>query len=456
MDASRPGRLSAPGRSPWGLLGAFGVVVLAIEALRHGLDPLPARPGMLHLGLDALLLGATAGVVALVLRGSRGAHRELARETQELVALYGAALDVYGELDLSPLLQKIVDRAAELLGARYGAISVVDTGGGLHEFVTAGADPGLHGILAAPCKAGLIALVRDGRERVRIPDLAADPRHTPFPPGHPRMSSVLGVPVPSRGRYRGALFVGEKMSGSSFSSLDEDVLARFAGAAAIALDNADAHERDHTLAVLEERERIGRELHDGVAQTLAYVNAKAQAAELHLARGRDDEAGLHLAQLIAAAREAYADARASILDLRTAHGGERSFLADIEDYLIRWRESTGVEVEARVDPAVRVVPLVELQLARIIQEALANVRKHACAERVQVDIHRVGCRVVATVSDDGRGFDAAHSPRPGRPRFGLAIMKERAESVGGSLTVDSSAEGGTRVVLAVPAADPGE
>jgi signal transduction histidine kinase len=107
-----------------------------------------------------------------------------------------------------------------------------------------------------------------------------------------------------------------------------------------------------------------------------------------------------------------------------------------------------------VDPAVRLAPQTEFQLLRIVQEALTNVRKHAEARSVRVAMRRNGDSVVTTVSDDGRGFDTLHPPRTGLPRFGLSIMRERAESVGGELHIESAPDSGTCVTILVPGADP--
>jgi signal transduction histidine kinase len=188
-----------------------------------------------------------------------------------------------------------------------------------------------------------------------------------------------------------------------------------------------------------------------MAQVLAYVNAKAQAVQELLERGRGADAQVQLQQLASAAREVYADAREGILGLRSG-GPDVPLGQALTEYLERWRHQSGVEVEAEglEDEGLALGAMAELQLMRIVQEALANVRKHAQASRVRVVFERDRERVVATVSDDGRGFEPENIGRRGFPRFGLATMRERAESVGALLRVDSGPSGGTRVRVELP------
>jgi len=401
-----------------------------------------------------VLLVAFVGFALGVLHRSDRISSTLAERNRELLSLHQAALGVHGDLSLEPVLQNAVNQAVSLLEGRFGAVSVVDEGGKLSHFFASGVDPRLYEQLPRPCGDGLIGLVRDGGEPLRISDVRADGRHRGFPGAHPDMSSLVAVPIRCRGPYRGGLFIGDKTTAPAFSEEDATILERFAEAAALAIDNAHLHERLRTLAVAEERERIGREMHDGVAQLLAYVNTKAQAVRVLLDRGRPDGAAERLDELAAAARDAYLDTRAAILDLRTAVGPDNPLTAELGGYVKRWEELANVPADVSVEPDVRLAPLTELQLLRIVQEALTNVRKHARASRAQIRMSRRGGIVETLIADDGRGFDTLRPPRTGLPRFGLSIMRERAESVGGRLHIDSSPDSGTRVTVTVPAVDP--
>jgi two-component system nitrate/nitrite sensor histidine kinase NarX len=142
--------------------------------------------------------------------------------------------------------------------------------------------------------------------------------------------------------------------------------------------------------------------------------------------------------------------REGILALRSQPSGERSFEEVLADFLDAWSEQAGIEFELTIEGGLSILPSVELQLLCIIQESLANVRKHARATSVRVAVQRRGGRVVASVADDGVGFDPERRGRIGIPRFGLSVMRERTESIGGSLSVNSRPGEGTRVTVEVP------
>jgi signal transduction histidine kinase len=277
------------------------------------------------------------------------------------------------------------------------------------------------------------------------------------PVGHPQMRSLLAVPIVSGGRVIGNLYLAEKQGGAEFSAEDENTLTRFATQAALAIENARLHLRVRDVAIAEERERIAREMHDSLAQVLGYVMTKAQAVQELLKRDQPEKASAQVAQLNAAARDAYADVREGILALRTSVGSERGLLQALREYLERWEEQSGLESELQVRPDGErlegLSPLAELQLLRIVQEALANVRKHAQAHRVDVCITAAPDSVETVIADDGRGFDPDSPARDGQapmPHFGLATMRERAESVGGTLRVQSKRDAGTQVIVRLP------
>jgi signal transduction histidine kinase len=289
---------------------------------------------------------------------------------------------------------------------------------------------------------------------LRLTDLTRDPRSVGFPPHHPPMRSLLAVPVVSRGRVFGNLYLAEKEAAPSFDAADEETLDRFATQAALAIENARLHRQVRALAVTEERERIAREMHDGLAQVLGYVNTKAQAAQTLLRAGENERAAAQLGQLAEASRASYADVREGILGLRTSLGGERGFVDTLRDYLERWQGQSDVAVRLVTEPAAgfapRLAPNAEVQLLRIVQEALANVRKHAAARQAEVRLTQADGCLEAVVEDDGTGFDPGALGRTALPRFGLATMRERAEAVGGSFSVASTPGYGTRVTVRVP------
>ncbi len=440
-------------RLRWVAIGGLVAFLVAIEISRRTLVPYFSTVGG-HLVMDAVVAVGLMVVFGLVFEMVARTHRRLERQKAELEALRDASLHVHGELALDAVLQKIVDQACRLLDARYGAISVLDASRRIVAFVTSGISPEERAKIGDPPQGrGVLGIPLDQGHRIRVPDLSRHPQSAGFPANHPPMKSLLAVPIVSNGPFRGNLYLAEKQGASQFGPDDEEVLVRFAATASVAIDSSHLHERLRSLAVTEERLRIAHEMHDGLAQVLAYVNTKALAAREHLARGKTNEADAQLDQLSQAAREVYADVREGILGLRSSLG-EHGQLGDVlAAYVERWREQTGIAASFDFAPSVTPAPQQELQLVRIVQEGLANVRKHSRAKHVQITIEALGSLasgVRLTIEDDGIGFDPAALGRSEFPRFGLATMRERAESVGGSLRFESTPGHGARIVVELP------
>lgn len=207
-------------------------------------------------------------------------------------------------------------------------------------------------------------------------------------------------------------------------------------------------EQEKVLSIMTERERLGRELHDGPGQVWSYLGLRLRTVETLLAEDRPDKARQEVGRLIGTVGELNADARESIVGLKLAGGAGNGLLAKLADYLAWYRDSTGLTVEFSRPPGpmAALSDLREVQLLRIIQEALTNIRKHACASRVRVGVGEEGERIVVWIEDDGCGFDVAATPEA-KASFGLKIMAERAEEAGGQLQIESIVGGGTRVTV---------
>ena len=407
---------------------------------------------------DRFILDGAAVVVFVVFaigmsRFVGKTQQRLERQNQELLALHSAGLDVASELSLDVVLKKAVDRARSLVGAKYGALSVIDEQGNIEAFITSGiSDETRTAIGPPPVGHGVLGVVLNEGVILRLADIAHHPKSAGFPANHPYMKSLLAVPVPSR-IFRGNLYLADKWAGDgTFSTDDEETLERFAVQAAIAIDNAQLHAKAADLAIAQERVRIAHEMHDGLAQVLGYVNTKVQAATAYLNRGKVDEATQQMKELAVSAREAYTDVRESIVGLRSLPDEGRSMRDALIEFVERWKEQSGVVASVNIDGSMRLRAAVELQLIRIVQESLTNVRKHAKASRVWIDIKRDGETLRGCVRDDGVGFLRAAPTRGEFPRFGLTTMHERAASVGGALMIDSSPGQGTTVNFEMPLA----
>ena len=209
------------------------------------------------------------------------------------------------------------------------------------------------------------------------------------------------------------------------------------------------------LAGLEERERLARGLHDNLAQVLSYANMQAQAARELLATGQIETVDTYLARLANVTHEAHTDAREYILGVKTAISPEQGFPGALGQYLQRFGQTCGLETKLSVpEPEIlaeaSLEPTIEIQLLRIVQEALTNIRKHAHASSVWVRLAIDDHRAEVVVEDNGRGFDPELLPAGDAQTFGLKIMRERAEEIEGSLEVLSTPGQGTRICVQVP------
>ncbi len=203
-----------------------------------------------------------------------------------------------------------------------------------------------------------------------------------------------------------------------------------------------------TVAVAQERERISQELHDGIAQLVGYIDLRVQMARRALLAGRMSEVAVALQEVEILAQRMQGEIREAILGLRCG-GASSDMVVCLSEYLKHFQERWGIVVELSIEDADALVlsSLVELQLLRVIQEALRNVRQHAAAQHVWITFRVDGSTVVVMIEDDGRGFkpDEVQSGH-----FGLRLMRERCESVGGTLRVESVIGKGTRVEARLP------
>jgi signal transduction histidine kinase/DNA-binding NarL/FixJ family response regulator len=225
---------------------------------------------------------------------------------------------------------------------------------------------------------------------------------------------------------------------------------------------AELHQKRLQMIALDERERLSRDLHDGLGQVLGYINVETQAIETLLQHGENQAAQANLQQVTRAARQAHDEVRQHILGLRQEHlpavrmqGG---FWATLQAYLEQVQARYAFQAGLwRPDdlPDSLFPPGVEQQVLRIIQEALTNAGKHAHASRVDVEFHLTQDQVTITIADNGVGFSPpGQTPATAQNgqghHFGLQIMDERAESVGGKVAIFSQAENGTRVTITLP------
>jgi signal transduction histidine kinase len=359
-------------------------------------------------------------------------------------------LAVARQVSARDVLQMIVRSARTLAGARYAALGVPDDRGSFAEFVVDGISarqqraigplPRQHGMLGV--------LLREGQP-LRLTDIRADPRFEGWPGAHPELSDVLGVPIRDGSQVLGFIFAACKQAPGGFTERDERLLGLFAAHAAIALTNARLYERGRELSVLEERARLARDLHDAVSQKLFSVRARASAAAVLV--GRDpDRAVAEIRSVATLAGEAHAELRAVIDGLVPPDLAAGGLAGSLRSYARLAGRTYGVDVQVLAGELPDLDPRCQAALYRVAQEALQNALRHSGASQVRVSLAARRTRVVLEVSDDGTGLPA--QPPPGG--LGLPSMRERAASVGGTLTIRSAPGDGTRVRLSIPACLP--
>ena len=370
-------------------------------------------------------------------------------------AVSAAVLAMNRRLEVREVLQTIVASARELLGAEYAALGVPDDHGGFAQFVVDGvSDEQWKAIGPLPRQHGVLAAMLHEAAPQRLADVRAFESFAGWPRAHPVMKDFIGMPVLDGDEILGAVFLANKAgprppgAGPGFTQEDEDLLRILADHAAIALTNARLHERSRELTLAGERARIAHELHDAVSQKLFSLRLTAQAAaalvDADPARAKDE-----IRQVAALAAEAADELRAVVVELRPAALDEDGLVATLRtqaDVLDRVH-SAGVTFRAS---RVRALPAAQEEaLLRVAQEATHNALRHADPGTVSVTLEGHGKGARLRISDDGAGFDPTAVRRAGR-HLGLVSMRERADGVGGRLTVQSEPGKGTVIEMEVP------
>src|ERR671934_74670 len=374
-----------------------------------------------------------------------------ARESNRLRTLLETGIAISSELSLDAVLERIVQAAAVLTGAKYVALGVIDRSGtALERFITTGIDEQTRAAIGdLPRGRGILGVLINEAQVLRLHDLQEDPRSVGFPPNHPEMHSFLGVPILLRGVAYGNLYLTEKETGEEFNEEDEELVTLLAAQAAVAVENARLYESATQWSrQLESLNEIGN----------ALVGELDLARLLHLVSTRLRE--LIGARLVAIALPTGSDLRIEAADgegsaglggvllLRPKALDDFGLTAALERLTQTFSEATGIEVQLEAALGDERFPgEVETTLYRIVQEALTNTVKHAGARKVSILIMRRGGAAAAVIEDDGRGFDPAAAREDG---LGLLGMRERVELLDGKLTVESSPETGTTLVAEVP------
>jgi signal transduction histidine kinase len=371
-----------------------------------------------------------------------------------LAALDEAARAITGVLGIEEALQLIVDRVRDLVDARYAALGIAGPSGTIERFITSGMDAATRGRIGdLPAGRGLLGLIIREARSYRIPSIADHPDSSGFPPNHPPMTSFLGVPVTSHGVSVGNLYLTDKRGTHEFSAADQSLVETFALHAGIAIDNARLHAQAGRLAVADERDRIGRDLHDGIIQSLYAVSLSLEDVPELMVDSRQ-EAARRVDDAIDSLHLAIRDIRNFIYGLRPEAVDGREVVAGIAALAQDVGDGGLVEVVTTLDSAADpgLTPENGVELLSLVREALRNATRHAGARRIDVQLATTIDGLELVIADDGVGFDLAQAG--GQGHHGLGNMGVRAAAIGGRLDIQTKPGAGTRIRVSLPPRGP--
>jgi nitrate/nitrite-specific signal transduction histidine kinase len=381
-----------------------------------------------------------------ILRVLRNTRNSLARQNEELASLHTAWLAINLDLKLDIVLQRVADEARRITGARYSALMTLNVSVGSKLFFPSGIDEATRSKIGDfPRGEGVLGLALAEQRAFRLDNIADHPASIGFPDHHPPMNTLLTVPVGAASEIYGQLYLADKLSNEAFDDADQLTVERFAALAALAIKNAEQLKTIETLAIVSERNRVARELHDSIAQVFGYVHAKSQATSEFVRNGDSLAALEHLNDIRDVSGDAFDDVRDQIAGLRIT-GADQDLRATLNDYLHYWSKRTGIHSTIDFTDSAPSLPTeARVQIFRIVQEALANVDKHARAEKVRVRATSNESEFILDIDDDGVGLDTMNQDTSSATTFGIAIMRERATAIHSELELGQSEDGGTRV-----------
>jgi signal transduction histidine kinase len=358
-------------------------------------------------------------------------HRLRARE---LVAFREVDRAVRADIGLKELLDRLLNEMIAVSEAEGGTIFLWDD-------ERAHVEPLVQRGETAPVDFAE-QVIREGRSRASE--------------GPSSLPSFIGAPLMTGTRTEGAAIVYRSVEAGGFRPVHVDLLSTLATAAALAVRNAQLYARSEDAAITEERTRIAREIHDGLAQDLSYLVLKIRAAQKLLSQGKDRELNKELKDISDQLRRDMRDVRHIIFALRPLDIETLGFLPALKKFVKEFGQANEIEMQFTIQgDADRLSPKLETALFRLTQEALNNVRKHARAKHVwiELDLDLAERKAAAlAVRDDGGGFHVTEALAAARARgsVGLVQMRERAERAGGTFALESRPGEGTRIQARLP------
>lgn len=424
--------------------------VVAFEVVSRSLygDSVPAW-GHTVVVLAAVSIGAFA-FSSFVFATMGRLEREVHERNRRLALLNAVTSEASESLNLEEVAAAITRNVMQALRAEGAGLAVISEEDDELRFIARSGLPpqmshgnGRLGPYDCECRKALALgqpiVVKDSQEAASCAGIF----------GGNRAGTCISAPIRSKGSNIGAIVVTRPKS-RPFSADEVELVSAVASQIGPVLQNAQLFSKTGAIAVLQERQRVAREVHDGLAQTLGYLNVQMGIIDHLLASGELAKVQAELESMMRVTREAYQDLRQAIVDLRTPYSPSGGLRRTLREHLERFSLQTGIpcHFEGHRGSAALLSPSAEVQLVRIVQEALTNVKKHAPGAEVWLSVEADHRQVRVVIRDNGPGFDPASVNQSGR--FGLQTMKERAESTGGHLVIESRPGAGTRLEVIVP------
>jgi signal transduction histidine kinase len=346
---------------------------------------------------------------------------------------------------LEQVLERIAQVSKDLVNARYAALGVPGKRGRLKYFKVAGmTSEQVSRMDHLPVGYGLLGAIIQERTTIRLERMQDDPRSVGFCEGHPHMTSFLGVPIQVGQQLFGILYLCDREDGQPFSQEDEWLIETMAGYAALAIAGSQLSEQQSRVSLLEERERIGMELHDGVIQSLYAIGM-----HLDLMRLSDNISAEGVEQAIDELNVVIGDIRRYIMNLQSSDYRQKTIYERLCDLINRLHvpETLAIEIDAPNDRPL-FTPATFEAICQMANEAVSNAVRHAHAQSISVTTHQEDNLFKLTIADDGRGFNL--DALVNHEGLGLRNIQQRAALHGGQVSIDTAPGQGTRLTISIP------
>lgn len=363
-------------------------------------------------------------------------------QIKKLSTLIQAAAAVVGEVDLDHVLRRLVSEARSTTGARYAALGVLGSHGVLSEFTHQGLEPGVaEKIGSLPQGRGVLGTVVRERRTIVLGNIQDHPDSFGFPEHHPQMRSFLGVPIIAGEKAFGNLYLTDKTG--DFDGSDIEMVEALATIAGAAINNARLRDQLEEMAIVQDRDRIARDLHDSIIQDLFAIGLSLQSLSERVA---DESSARVLADSVDRLDDAVEALRDFIYDLKSNSALRPNLEQQLEATVDRFRSTYPNAVTLTCDGVTDVNPSTTEQVVMLASEALSNALRHSGSGEVTVSVNRSDNALSLVVEDTGTGFDTDANTTG----MGLINMRDRVRRLNGEIEIRTVTGEGTTVVISLP------